>query len=922
MRTRAANIERMRHETFDLAIIGGGITGAGVALDAASRGLCVALIEKRDFASGTSSRSSKLIHGGLRYLEQFEFALVREALHERAALLRNAPHLVEPLAFLVPVYERGRPSPLGSSKLKLRAGLWLYDFLAGRKNIARHRGLSRREILELAPALDPAGLRGGFLYYDCLTDDARLVIEVIKAAASRDAAIANYVGARGFQKDGERISAIEAEDSLTGNRFLLRATVFVNAAGVWSEDVARMIGEDASIRIRPSKGIHIIVPREKIEAQTAVLIPSLGEQRFLFVIPWHGRTLIGTTDADYQGSFDDPQADEEEIRRVVESAARAFPASRLSREDVISAFAGLRPLVAGKDDSTKDLSRKDEIIESPTGLISVTGGKLTTYRRMAERVVDAVYPQFEKRGRVFHFGPHPSRTKNYRLAHGTTSREQAEKFASRFNMPVETIDHLMRSYGGNFRDVLKIARKSGELKLPLIEGLPHIRAEVIYAQRYEMATSAEDFLYRRTRIALLARDHGSECAGIVSELLERKRDRGALSRIFHRGGPEQMNDTPFFEEKHRQLAGTVERFNHKWLPRLPTGTAEDIQSRWLVGTLATEGLLQYTTADSPSSLDVRALCIIRERLSYESALADLMFVMQGLGSFPLLVAGSSEMKERFLSKVRTGDMIAAFAITEPDAGSDVSAIKTTAQRNGSKYVLNGQKTFISNAGLADFYTVFAKTDMDGGAKGISAFVVEKNAPGFSFEGKIDLIAPHPIGTIAFNECKIPAANLLGEEGDGFRIAMRTLDTFRPTVGAAALGLAERALDEAVSYAKRRVQFGRPIAEFQATQMKIAEMATDIEAARLLVYQAAWKKDSGAERVTIESAMAKLYATEAAQRVIDHAVQIHGGAGVVSGAVVERLYREVRALRIYEGTSEIQKLVIASQVLKSGERGES
>ncbi|HEY7545738.1 MAG TPA: acyl-CoA dehydrogenase family protein, partial [Blastocatellia bacterium] len=367
---------------------------------------------------------------------------------------------------------------------------------------------------------------------------------------------------------------------------------------------------------------------------------------------------------------------------------------------------------------------------------------------------------------------------------------------------------------------------------------------------------------------------------------------------------------------------TVKLFNRERFPQMPTDAPEDVQAGWLIAALATEGLLQYTTADTPSSLDVRALCIIRERLSYHSALADLMFVMQGLGSFPILFAGSNETKERFLLNVGTGDMIAAFAITEPDAGSDVSAIKTSARRDGTNYILNGRKTFISNAGLADFYIVFAKTDAERGAKGISAFVVERDAKGFSFEGKIDLIAPHPIGTIAFDNCLVPASNLLGEEGKGFRIAMATLDTFRPTVGAAAVGLAWRALDEAVSYAKRREQFGRPIAEFQATQMKIAEMATELEAARLLVYRAAWKKDSGAERVTMESAMAKLYATEAAQRIIDHAVQIHGGAGVVSGATVERLYREVRALRIYEGTSEIQKLVIAGQVLKSNESRES
>jgi acyl-CoA dehydrogenase len=292
-----------------------------------------------------------------------------------------------------------------------------------------------------------------------------------------------------------------------------------------------------------------------------------------------------------------------------------------------------------------------------------------------------------------------------------------------------------------------------------------------------------------------------------------------------------------------------------------------------------------------------------------------MFAMQGLGSYPITLAGSEEVKRRLLPRVKSGDAIAAFAITEPEAGSDVSAIQMTARRDGPDYILDGVKTFISNAGVADFYTVFAKTCPDKGSKGISAFVVEKEAPGIRVEEKIELIAPHPIGRLRFDGCRVRCSNLLGEEGQGFRLAMATLDTFRPTVGAAALGLAWRAVDEAISYAKRRVQFGKPLSEFQATQMKLAEMATELDAARLLVYRAAWEKDTGGVRVTVDSAMAKLYATEAAGRIIDAAVQIHGGAGVVRGSVVERLYRECRALRIYEGTSEIQKLIIAGRLLR-------
>jgi acyl-CoA dehydrogenase len=381
-----------------------------------------------------------------------------------------------------------------------------------------------------------------------------------------------------------------------------------------------------------------------------------------------------------------------------------------------------------------------------------------------------------------------------------------------------------------------------------------------------------------------------------------------------------MMDTPLLEDRHRELAALVDRFNRERVREVPPGEDEGEKARRLVHALAGEGLLDYTAPAGPGAgakeIDVRALCVARERLSYESSLADLMFAMQGLGSYPLTLAGSDEIRRRLLPRVRSGEAIAAFAITEPEAGSDVSAIQTVARRDGAGYVIDGRKAFISNAGLADFYTVFAKTDPAKGHKGISAFVVEKDAPGFSFEGDIELIAPHPIGRIRFDGCRVTAASLLGEEGAGFKIAMATLDTFRPTVGAAAIGLAWRAMDEAVDYARRRVQFGRPLAEFQSTQMKLADMATELDAARLLVYRAAWKKDNSSGRVTLESAMAKLFATESAQRIIDAAVQVHGGAGLVKGAAVERLYREVRALRIYEGTSEIQKLVIAGQLLKS------
>lgn len=520
LRTRAASLARMQRETFDIAVIGGGITGAGVALDAATRGLSVALVEKRDFASGTSSRSSKLIHGGLRYLENFHFGLVRESLHERAVLSRMAPHLSQPLRFLAPVYSSKDRSPLGSSKLKLSIGLWLYDLLAGTQNIERHRWLSPDEAVHLAPALDRAGLRGAFIYYDCLTDDSRLVIEVIKAAASHGALVANYAAARALRKD-DRATIVQIEDELTGRSFQLRARVVVNAAGVWSDEVSRLSDTNASRKLRPSKGIHVVLPSEKFQNQTAVLIPSLGENRFLFVIPWQGRTVVGTTDADYSGDLDEPRAEPSEVGRVVESAARAFPGAKLSNEDVISTFAGLRPLIAADGESTKDVSRKEEIFENEQGLLTITGGKLTTWRRMAERVIDLAGRRLEGLEGATRPNAHHSSTENVRLAGGVVagSENEAAGAAREFEIPITTVEHLIGRYGGNYRVVLELTRESEHLKSELLDGLPHIEAEAVYAARYEMAATVEDFLSRRTRLELLARDHGSSCAERVASLL-------------------------------------------------------------------------------------------------------------------------------------------------------------------------------------------------------------------------------------------------------------------------------------------------------------------------------------------------------------------------------------------------------------------
>jgi alkylation response protein AidB-like acyl-CoA dehydrogenase len=376
-----------------------------------------------------------------------------------------------------------------------------------------------------------------------------------------------------------------------------------------------------------------------------------------------------------------------------------------------------------------------------------------------------------------------------------------------------------------------------------------------------------------------------------------------------------MIELPFFTPEHRNLAQSVAQFAAREIEP-HAGVEEDIEGleRHFVNLLAGAGLLHYAVAES--KLDTRALCVIREALSYSSSLADLAFVMQGLGTYAIALAAPDHVREFWLSRAANGKAIAAFALTEPDAGSDVAAIKTTARRDGETYVIDGRKRFISNAGLADFYTVFARTGTrDDGRATLSAFVVSSKMQGFSVVERTPLISPHPIGEIAFNDCRAPAEDMVGNEGDGFRLAMETLDMFRASVGAAACGMARRALDEALSYASTRKQFGRLLVEHQLVQEKLADMVTELDAARLLVYRAAYARDTSEGRLTREASEAKLFATEAAGRIIDSAVQVHGGAGLVRGSVVERLYRDVRALRIYEGTSEIQKLVIAGQLMK-------
>ena len=363
-------------------------------------------------------------------------------------------------------------------------------------------------------------------------------------------------------------------------------------------------------------------------------------------------------------------------------------------------------------------------------------------------------------------------------------------------------------------------------------------------------------------------------------------------------------DWPFFEDEHRSLAVELDAWATAHLQDVTEDAA--FETRRLVLLYGAGGWLKHAVG----TIDVRKLCVIRDVLAYHHGLADFAFAMQGLGSGPISLFGSADQKAEYLSGVMRGEKIAAFAITEREAGSDVGAMQTTAHRDGDAWILKGEKTWISNAGIADHYVVFTRIP-ELGEKAYGAFIVD--AHHVIVTEHIEVIAPHVLGTIRLNDVRLPADALIGEAGSGLKIALGTLDVFRTSVAAAALGFARRALDEAVQHTRNRKQFGKPLSEYQLTQERIADMAVAVEAAALLVYSAAWRKDSGAKRTTREAAMAKLFATEQAQKVIDDALQLHGALGVVRGATVERLYREIRALRIYEGTSEIQKLIIAAQV---------
>jgi glycerol-3-phosphate dehydrogenase len=490
------NVEALKDGTFDLLILGGGITGAGVALDAVLRGFRVALIDKGDFASGTSSASSKLVHGGLRYLEHGGFHLVYEALHERGLLLRNAPHLVHPLRFIVPFYEHARVPPW-----EWRTGLTLYDLLAGRANLRRSRPLEVRPLRQEFPSLQGAGLRGGADYYDAQMDDARLCLEVIRTAALRGACVANYVEATAFERRGIEISGVRAVDRVGGVDFVIQARQVLNATGPWVDAVCRMAGDATGPHLQPTKGVHLLVSDRGLSAAFLLLHPR--DARVFFVIPWLGKTLIGTTDTAFAGTPDGLDVTPEDVTYLLEGYNRFF-APFLSAADVLSSFVGLRPLIRSQPGEPSARSREFRVFRSPSGLLSVAGGKYTTYRRMAEVLTDTIAAQLGRhcRGRTSEFqlvGAPLLPWKDYE------GRETAA-LCARFKLDPASAHHLVRRYGRHAADVAAYVEHDPTLARRIVPEEPDLEAEFAYQRDHEMALFRSDHLLRRMRLGLFRPD--------------------------------------------------------------------------------------------------------------------------------------------------------------------------------------------------------------------------------------------------------------------------------------------------------------------------------------------------------------------------------------------------------------------------------
>jgi glycerol-3-phosphate dehydrogenase len=504
---RDAALARMREETFDVVVIGGGATGTGCALDAASRGLSVALLEARDFASGTSSRSSKLIHGGLRYLEQMEFGLVHEALRERGLLLNViAPHLVRPVPFLLPLTERVW------QRAYVGAGMLLYDELGGHKGLHRHRHLTKRQALRIAPALKPDALIGAIQYWDAQVDDARHVLTVARTAASYGAAVASSTAVVGFLREGERVTGVRVLDDLADEEFDIHSRQVINATGVWTDDLQHLVGERGKFKVRASKGIHLLVPRDRVQIDSGLILRT--EKSVLFVIPWGRHWIIGTTDTDWELDKAHPAASASDIDYVLEHV-NAVLSQPLTHADVEGVYAGLRPLLTGESEGTSQLSREHMVAVPVPGMVAVAGGKYTTYRVMARDAVDAAAHGLDA-------AVPPSATHVTPLAGAEGYQvlwNGRRRLASESGLHLARIEHLLQRYGSRIGELLDEVARRPELGKPLDGAEDYLCVEAWYAAAHEGAHHLDDVLARRTRISIETFDRGLTSAEPAARLM-------------------------------------------------------------------------------------------------------------------------------------------------------------------------------------------------------------------------------------------------------------------------------------------------------------------------------------------------------------------------------------------------------------------
>ena len=515
---RSDALRRLESTDFDVVVIGGGITGVGCALDAASRGFRVALIERDDFASGTSSKSSKLVHGGIRYLQQGDVRLVYEALAERQILRRNAPHLVKVLPFLIPIFST---KGVVNRKLARAMGtaMWMYDLTGGLRIGKMHKRVSKKQALEWFPTLPADKLMPSYLYYDAEADDARLVVTVARTAALRfDATLVNRTEVVDLQKDSnDNVNGVTV--TADGRTFTVSTKAVVNAAGVWSDDVRALDEAEHPRSIRPAKGVHITVPWSKVRNTVAAVIPVPGDKRSVFVVPWGQFTFVGTTDTDYTGPVDDPQCNENDVEYLLR-ALNGSITETVTTDDILGTWAGLRPLVADPEASgrTADLSRRHKVRRSASGVVTITGGKLTTYREMAADTIDEVLSEVLNSDRITRFRRR-SKTKHIKI-HGANGYEELIESADTIStLGGDQVRRLADRYGSDATTVLAIAESDPSMAELLVPGLPYLRAEAIFAVRYEMATTVDDILSRRTRARLETRDASADAAAAVAALL-------------------------------------------------------------------------------------------------------------------------------------------------------------------------------------------------------------------------------------------------------------------------------------------------------------------------------------------------------------------------------------------------------------------